>query len=153
MIDSTDRTISNNERFTIMKKRMMVLAIMGMFLACAQAVLAASWTSVLMDSWGYLSTAEDGIHAQAHGNVTFTTPKRGGGADLTVKLSNAAKSYSYLLISNGTLLGTFTTDKHGNGSLQVHVTDVSTLGPWVCVWTSDRAVNLMCARDPFWTGN
>jgi len=134
-----------------MKKTLMALVAIPLLVAWPEAVLASIQTSVLMDSWGYLSTAEGGIRANAHGWVTFNTSKKRGGTDVTVQLQNAAKSYRYLVTSNHIVLGTLATGQKGNRVLQFHVADVSTLGPWICLWTSDRTVNLLCAQNPFYT--
>ena len=132
-----------------MKKTMMQLAVTVMVLACSQAVFATSQTSVLlvMDTNGNgipmdLRQIEGGIHANGHGYVTFNAT-RGGGCDVTVQLWNAAKSYTYSVQAYGPggLRQTFTTKNNGNGSLQFHVPDPNTLGPYINIY-DDPAVGL-----------
>jgi len=120
-----------------MKKTMMQLAVTGMVLACATAVLAASKlpssTTPLVECNNSLSWYESGIHAKATGNVTIQTT-RGKGADVTVQLRNGAKWYEYVVRSHGQVLGTFTTDARGSGGGTFHVEKVSDLSQWVAVW-------------------
>jgi len=116
-----------------MKKAMMLLAVTGVVLACSGAVFAAAEkTTFLQEPW--TSTVENGIHANAHGCVIVKTTKRGG-AEVTVQLQQAAKSYMYVVKSKGKVLGTFTTDAKGNGGLQLYVTEPSiTLGQYINIW-------------------
>ena len=147
-----------------MNKTMLRLAVTGLVLACATAVLAATQTRVFMVFDGYtdpitgaytpptdLSQVEQGIHANLYGTVTFKT-SRGGGVDLTVQVRSAAKSYTYVVKSNHIELGRFTTDKKGAGGLQIPVADPSTLGSTINLWTTDLTVHLFYAGNPLYTG-
>jgi len=130
-----------------MKKTMMRLAVTGLVLACATAVFAATMTSVFVP-FDYLpfpdnetpldlTTEEGGIHANAHGYVTFKT-SRSGGVDVTVQLWDAAKSYTYSVQAYGAggSRHEFTTNKRGYGGLQFHVKDARTLGQWINIYSA-----------------
>ena len=119
-----------------MKKAMMLLAVTGVVLTCSEAVFAgAEKTVFLREPW--TSTVEGGIHANATGLVTVQTTRRGG-AQVTVQLQKAAKSYKYVVKSKGKVLGTFTTNAKGTGGLQLFVPDPSTtLGQWINIWQTD----------------
>ena len=116
-----------------MTKAVILLAVTGVVLACSGAVLAgAEKIAFLQEPW--TSTVEGGIHANAHGWVIVKTAK-GGGADVTVQLQQAAPRYTYVVKSNGKVLGTFKTDAKGNGGLQLYVPDPgATLGRWINIW-------------------
>lgn len=130
-----------------MKKTMMQLAVTGLVLACATAVLAATMTSVFVPFDHLprpdneipldLTTEEGGIHAKAHGYVTFKTSRRGG-VDVTVQLWDAARSYTYSVQAYGAggSRHEFTTNKRGYGGLQFHVQDARTLGQWINVYSA-----------------
>jgi hypothetical protein len=110
---------------TIIPQGLLLLAVLGAFLACSTAAFAASQTSVVLPYDGPnavpLSVADGGIHENARGYVTFKTA-RGGGWDVTVQLSDAAVRFPYFIKSNHILLATLTTNKKGNGQVQFHVT-------------------------------
>jgi len=139
-----------------MKKALIVLAVMGMVLACSTNVFGATKTSVFWATKS-LSTADDGIHANAWGYVTFKTSRRGG-VDVTVQLWSAAKSYAYVVQSKSQYIGTLTTNKKGNGQLGFHVTDPSDpndiLGEVVGIWTKwtpiGTHIQLLYAFNPFY---
>jgi hypothetical protein len=116
-----------------MKKAMILLAVTGVVLPCVGAVFAgAEKTVFLPEPW--TSTVEGGIHANANGFVIVQTTK-GGGATVSVQLRKAAPGYTYVVKSNGKVLGTFRTDAKGNGVLQLYVPDPSTtLGRWINIW-------------------
>ncbi len=116
----------------IMKQSIALLAVMGTLLACSEAVFAAAVkTAYMPEPW--TSTVEGGIHASAFGFVTVS-PVKGGGVNVTVQLQKAAPRYTYVVKSNGQVLGKFTTNAKGTGGLQVFVADPSTLGRWVNIW-------------------
>jgi len=119
---------------------MVVLAVMGMVLACSQAVLAATLTSGL---WAFqingvpnVALSANIAHANGHGYVTFKTARRGGW-DVSVQLLNGARSFTYIVRSNGIERGKFTTDKKGNGGLTFNAADASVpvLGDSINIWT------------------
>ena len=151
-----------------MKKSMMVLAVMGMFLACAQAVFAASQTRVFQVFDGCtiddgcnpavpgtdLSVEEGGIHANGWGYATFKTTTKGGGVDVTVQLWGAAKLYTYSVqYGPGQPRYVFTTNNKGNGAVQFHLTNTSAMGPWINIYSAKTAVHLWCAQNPLYAGN
>jgi len=116
-----------------MKKGMLLLGVMGVVLACSAPVFAwAEKTVFRPEPW--TATVEGGINASATGYVIVQTTKEGG-AEVSVRLSKAAKLYTYVVKSNGKVLGTFTTDEKGSGGLQFYVADPSTtLGRWINIW-------------------
>jgi hypothetical protein len=143
-----------------MKKTLIALVVIGMVLACSTTVYAGSYTSVFWPADdGSLVTADGGIHKNAHGYVTFRTSRYG--CDVTVYLSDAAKSYPYVVKSGGKDIGTLTTNKKGNGQFTFRVTDPSDpdiLGEVVAIWTkwvqvSDTVwvhTQLLYAYNPFY---
>jgi hypothetical protein len=132
-----------------MKKTLIALAVVGMVLACAHAVFAATQTCVLLDA-GYLSTAQGGIHKHAYGYVEVTSVP-GGGADVTVLVCHGAKSYTYVVKSDHVVRGTFTTDERGNGMLQFSFApsaDDPDLGPWINIWETDGGLSPTGVYEP-----
>jgi hypothetical protein len=114
-----------------MKKTMIVLAVMGMVLACSQAVFAQTSKLWVFDglmgpdgNWIRPPTDivnfQGGIHANGHGYVTFQATKKG--VVVTVVLQQAAQKYTYS-VQHGPLQDRnyLTTDKKGNGSVQFTV--------------------------------
>jgi hypothetical protein len=145
-----------------MKKTMMRLAVTGLVLACATAVLAATQTRPLYvfdgDPPTDLSKVEGGIHANLYGNVAFKT---GRGASVTIQVWGAARLYEYkvytFLTTDGVtgvhrLLGTIKTNKQGVGSLQISgdPSDPLQFGHTINLWTTDLSVHLFYAHNPFW---
>jgi hypothetical protein len=115
-----------------MKKRLLLLAAMGVVLACSTSVFAASVTSRLQaGDCVFVGEADGyGVHAYAYGYVTIQTAKKG--YDVTIQIWNAAPSYTYYAVSGTQFFGYLTTNAKGRGSLTVHVTaDPGTWGNWI----------------------
>lgn len=137
-----------------MKKFLIILAVIGVVLACSTAVFAASQKSWFMAyNIPPLATVDHGIHANAHGWVTFKTA-RAGGWDVRVQLLNAAKSCTYSVQAHGpgSTRATLTTDKMGNGGLQFHVTNPTSLAECIDIYVDSWGVDvhLWFAYNPFW---
>jgi hypothetical protein len=137
-----------------MKRPLIILALIGVVLACSTAVFAASQKSWFMAySIPALATVDHGIHANAQGWVTFNTV-RAGGWDVTVQLLNAAKfcTYSVQAHGPGSTRATLTTDQKGNGRLQFHVTNPTALAECINIYVDSWGVDVhLCfAYNPFW---
>jgi hypothetical protein len=140
-----------------MKKNMMQLAVTSLVLACTTAAFAAIQTNPWYVFDGTpptnLQTVEKGIHKRAYGYVTFwtkevTTPPSG----VTLRIAGAAKSYTYVVKSQGVTLGVLRTDRQGAGSLQLNLDplDPNQLGHTINLWTTDQTVHLFYAHNPYW---
>ena len=121
-----------------MKKVMILLAVTGVVLACSVAVYADTTGPLPLQPDQDLTLVERGIHANGHGYVTVT-PDGEGGADVIVELWDAAPRYNYVVRSQSTFRGTFTTDKNGNGSLRFHLSTKPPSGTYINVWQTAAA--------------
>jgi hypothetical protein len=127
-----------------MKKDMILLSATGLALVCAVAVYAGTSRTFPLQPDQDLTLVEGGIHQYGYGNVTVQTVKKG--ADVTVRLWSGAHNYTYVVRSQSTFRGTFTTDKNGNGSFRFHLSDVPPSGTHINVWQT-------VAADPDWVYN
>jgi hypothetical protein len=148
-----------------MKKTMMQLAVMGMVLACSQAVFAQP--SVLRVFDGYtrpdgtvipptdIKHEEGGIHKNGWGQVfleaTPTLEGKDGGAWVTVMLRQGARSYTYLVFyKQGAVKPPFTTDKKGNGGIKFHVNKVSEFAQVIGIHSAKTEKALWYAYNPLY---
>ena len=120
-----------------MKKTMMQLAVAGLVLACATAVFSAPAERTVFRTEPWTAIVQGGIHANAAGYVVVQ-PTKGGGAQVTVQLQQAASRYTYVVKSKGQVLGKFTTNAKGTGGLQFFVADANPvtgpLGQYINIW-------------------
>ncbi|MHC1769648.1 MAG: hypothetical protein AB9869_36100 [Verrucomicrobiia bacterium] len=146
----------------LMKTGALLSAAISLLLASSTPALAGTQTTVFWvfdgcDSCGLdgaavlatdLEVTDGGIHANAHGYVTFKTARRGGW-DVTVKLFDAAPGFKYLIKSNHILLGEMTANTKGLGTFQFHVTAqlADQLGPNINLFSSLSAVHLFYAAN------
>ena len=91
-----------------------------------------------------------GIHENANGFMVINK-KPEGAVDVTIQIQirDAAPSHEYAVYSTGKLLGVFTTNKKGSGSLHVNLADESALGTYVNIWSGVKpSTRLMKALIP-----
>lgn len=122
-----------NRKERIMRRTMLLLAMIGMYLAWSDTAFAAiEKTYFRPEPW--TAIVEGGIHANLTGYVTVQLAKNGS-ALVTVQIQRAASNYTYVVKSLGKVIGTFRTNAKGTGSMQVTVADPNAnLGRWINLW-------------------
>jgi len=119
-------------------KKTMLLSI-GLVLVVSLVVYAGNQETPIteLNQTDECQTADGGIHAAAHGRVIKVSQNKA--TSVTIVIKDAAPDHTYAVYSGGKLnpdlIGTFTTNKNGNGVLHVNMA-----GQFICPYCTPPCV-------------
>ena len=122
-----------------MKKTMMLTLFVFVLVLAISLIAYAGATKVeFIPTPPAYAEADGGIHADAEGFVILNkTPKGATEFVIQIQLWDAATEHEYAVYSGGFFLGTFTTNKRGNGGVHCNLTDderFSGTGWFINIW-------------------